>query len=253
MSSTFNPQVRERFCDFDGKIKEQMPLLLADNRYPMFTTELFEQRLQGKGIDRHVDTGDLIVYGPKKTNMGEQEIKIILTSNRKGLTELGRTALGLINPHSGYTNGALNLSNALDANGRKISEGYDILQGEGVIAVKRKDLGTLDTLLTKEQVLNHKGWRILMRHPEEVPPQFAEDFEKAKEYLNHTVFSKYNCAMGMYLANGETVPTLRALCVIGLDVSGWSVADCGCDLGIGVGCLVGVAPEAPIACDANSK
>ena len=51
MSSEFNPvRVRDKYADFNGKIKEQMPLLLADNRYPMFTRELAEQRVQGRGI-----------------------------------------------------------------------------------------------------------------------------------------------------------------------------------------------------------
>src|SRR3989344_5640411 len=111
MSSEFNSvQLREKYADFNGKIKEQMPLLLADNRYPMFTRELAEQRVQGRGIGRYVDTGDL---------------------------------------------------------------------------------GTLGNRMTQEQVLNHKGWRILLRHPDEVPVEFAEDFEGAKEYIGKVVFSRY--------------------------------------------------------------
>lgn len=185
MTSEFNQvQVRERYADFDGKIKEQMPLLLADSRYPMFTRYLAEQRVQGRGIGRYVDTGDLVTYNGKGDN---QEIRFILTANRQGLTETGKFALGLINPHSSYVNGALNLSEAKDAQGKDVNGAYDAISGSGVIAVKRKDLGILGDRMTQEQVLNHKGWRILLRHPDEVPAEFAEDFEGAKEYVDKVV------------------------------------------------------------------
>jgi hypothetical protein len=240
MTSEFNPvQVREKYRDFNGRIKEQMPLVLADSRYPMFTTELFGQRLQGRGINRYVDTGDLISYGSKGS---DQEVKFILTATKYGTTDLGRYALGLINPHSGYINGAVNLNDAVDATGKKIAGAYEALQGNGVIAVKRKDLGVLDTLLTQEQVLNHKGWRIFMRHPDEVPKEFAEDFERAKEYVSRVAFSRHNNAMGMYLASEEEVPTLRAAYVGGL--GGGSRLYGRVRLDDVNGRLVGVAPEA---------
>ena len=246
MTSEFNQvQAREKYQDFDRKIKEQMPLILADNRYPMFATELFEQRLQGRGISRYLDTSDLMAQNGPKSD--DQEIKFILTANRNGLTDIGRFALGLINTQSEYSNGAVNLAQAKDTLGNKVTDAYDRLQGNGVIAVKRKELGILDKLLTQDQVLNHKGWRILARHPEEVPKEFAEDFEAFKEYAGKVVFSRYDKAMGIYLANGEEVPTLRAWYVDWLDGNGRSDANGNGNLGFGSGRLVGVAPEAPVA------
>jgi len=242
MSSEFNSvQLREKYADFNGKIKEQMPLLLADARYPMFTRELAEQRVQGRGIGRYVDTGDLVDYKGKGDN---QEIRFILTANRQGLTETGRFALGLINPHSDYVNGALNLTKAKDAQGKDVNGAYEAISGSGVIAVKRKDLGIIGARMTQEQVLNHKGWRILLRHPDEVPVEFAEDFEGAKEYIGKVFFSRYDQAMGMFPSDGEKVPTLRAWYVNGLvgssrsDAVDWNWLD---DVN---GCSVGVAPEA---------
>src|SRR3989344_2314153 len=244
MSSEFNSvQLREKYADFNGKIKEQMPLLLADARYPMFTRELAEQRVQGRGIGRYVNTGDLVTFNGTGDN---QEIRFILTANRQGLTETGKFALGLINPHSDYVNGALNLTKAKDAHGA-----YDAISGSGVIAVKRKDLGILGARMTQEQVLNHKGWRKLLRHPDEVPAEFAEDFEGAKEYIDKVVFSRYDKAMGMFPSDGETVPTLRAWCVSRLDGYVRSDADVGCRLDDDDGCSVGVAPEAPNALGTN--
>lgn len=243
MASEFNARpVREKYSDFDGKNRDQMPLLLADNRYPMFTTELFEQRLQGRGIGRYLDTGDLIAYDGSARD--DQEIKFILTATRNGLTDVGRATLGLINPNSAYVNGAVNLSNAMDAQGKQVKDAYDAITGRGVIKIKRKDLGLIDTLMDAEQVLNHKGWRILMRHPDEVPKEFAEDFEVAREYVNKVVFSKYSKAMGIYLASAEKNPTLRAWCVYGLGGYGGSDAGGRVSLDSGNGRLVGVAPEA---------
>ena len=249
MSSEFNSvQLREKYADFNGKIKEQMPLLLADARYPMFTRELAEQRVQGRGIGRYVDTGDLVDYKGKGDN---QEIRFILTANRQGLTETGRFALGLINPHSDYVNGALNLTKAKDAQGKDVNGAYEAISGSGVIAVKRKDLGIIGARMTQEQVLNHKGWRMLLRHPDEVPKELAEDFEGAKEYIGKVVFSKYDQAMGMFPSDGETVPTLRAWFVSRLDDCSRSNAGGRCGLDNDNGCSVGVAPEAPNALDTN--
>ena len=250
MTSEFNAHpVREKYQDFDGKNKEQMPLLLADNRYPLFTTQLFEERVQGRGIGRYVDAGDLVAYDGLKKD--DQEVKIILTANRSGLTEVGRFALSLINPQSIYVNGAVNLNQAKDAQGKEVREAYHTLSGSGVIAVKRKDLGILNQDMTQEQRLNHKGWRILARHPDEVPKEFAEDFEAFKNYNLKVVSPKYTNAMGFYLADGEKVPTLRAWYVSWLDDLGGSWANGVANLVDDVGGLVGVAPEAPNARDIN--
>ena len=241
MTSEFNPvQAREKYTDFNGIIKKQMPLLLADNRYPMFITELFEQRLQGRGLGRYLDAGDLIAYNGPKSD--KQEVKIILTATRRGLTDVGRFALGLINPQSTFANGAVNLAEAVGSDGKKVTNAYDALTGNGVITLTRKDFGIIDAPITLEQFLNHKGWRVAVRHPDEVPKEFAEDFECAKEYASRVVFSRDKNAMGMHLASGEKVPTLRAACVGWL---GYGSRLCGgFRLGYGDGRLVGVAPEA---------
>ena len=246
MTSEFNARpVREKYQDFDGKNKEQMSLLLADKRYPMFTTQLFEERVLGRGVGRYVDAGDLVAYDGLKKD--DQEVKIILTANRSGLTEVGRLALSLINPQSVYVNGAVNLNQAKDAQGKEVKEVYNTLSGNGVITLKRKDLGILGQDLTQEQRLNHRGWRILARHPDEVPKEFAEDFEAFKEYNLKVVSPKYTDAMGFYLAYGEKVPTLRAWYVGGLGGSRWSRANGDADLDYDYGGLVGVAPKAPNA------
>ena len=246
MTSEFNAHpVREKYQDFDGKNKEQMPLLLADNRYPLFTTQLFEERVQGRGIKRDVNMGDLVAYDGLKKD--DQEVKIILTAKRSGLTEVGRFALGLINSQSVCVNGAVNLTQARDTEGKEVKEAYSALSGNGVITLKRKDFGVLNQDMTQEQRLNHRGWRILARRPDEVPKEFAEDFEAFKEYNVKVVSPQYDNAMGFYLADGEKVPTLRAWFVLGLGVDRWSGAVGYAFLGSDDGGLVGVAPEAPNA------
>ncbi len=240
MTSEFNIKpVREKYQDFDGKNKEQMPLLLADDRYPMFVTQVFEKRVRGRGLGRYVDTGDLVAYnGPKRD---DQEIKFILTATRNGLTDIGRLALDLINEKSDYINGAVNLNQARDIKGREIKGAYNALSGNGVIALKRKDFGILNQDLTLEQRLNHKGWRVLARHPDEVPKEFAEDFKAFKEYNLKVVSPQYDTVMGFYLANGEEVPTLRALFVSRLGGVGGSRVNGNSDLDNDNGRLVGVS------------
>ena len=88
MSSEFNAvPVREKYVDFNGKIKDNVPVVLADNRYLMSTTELFEQRMQGRRINRYVNTGDLIAYSGPKSD--EQEIKFILSKHGFSLAGMG--------------------------------------------------------------------------------------------------------------------------------------------------------------------
>ena len=95
--------------------------------------------------------------------------------------------------------------------------------------------------------LSSVGWRILARHPDEVPKEFAEDFEVFKTYSEKVVVPRYNPAMGFYLADGEKVPTLRAWFVCRFDDVRWSRAVGDASLDGDDGYWVGVAPEAPSA------
>ncbi len=192
----------------------QMSKLLADNRYPISTIELFERRVKDSAdlpdwIENDFNTGDLVIYNGSTSDY--QEIKFVLTTTRTGVTDFGKFALGFINTKSHYVKGGVNLTGAYNSiTKKKIANGYDALQGNSVIALKRKDIGILQENLTLEQVLNHKGWRILARHPDEVPEEFAEDFEIFKEYTGKVVFFRHNKAMGMATLDGGIIPMLKA-------------------------------------------
>lgn len=242
MASEFNAaSTNDLFRDYDGRNNVQMPLLLRDNRYPMFTAQIIEERLQGRGLGRFVDTGDLVAYrGPRDDN---QEIKFILTAKRNGLTPIGKFALDLINQQSKCTFGAINLYDAKDSQGKRVPDAYESLTGPGVITMRGKDLGTIEKRMRSKNILEHRGWRIRMRHPDEVPKEFAENFELAKEYVERIVSLQYDSAMGEHHARNVDVPTLRAWSIFGFDAGAGSDARCWTDLGDKVGRLVGVAQK----------
>ncbi len=272
-------RLRKKYETFPGLSREQMPKLLANNRYPMSSAEIFELRVKESTRflwNSYVKVGDLAAYDGSRSD--EQEIKFILTTTRAGVTDIGKFALGLINKKSKYTGGGLDLTRAYDSLANKeAANAYEALQGNGVIAVKRKDIGILNQLLTQEQVLNHKGWRILARHRDEVPKEFAEDFEVFKEYtrivfsdLRRTSYSRCHLAMGFSFLircsnydripglplpyNASVVPRLKTFCIAEklhgwFNVTGWFDLDNDDDNGYDYCCpgndfFVGVAPEA---------
>ena len=55
---------------------------------------------------------------------------------------------------------------------------------------------------SKDVVLNNRIWRILARHPDEVPKHLARDPNLLKEYVD-LVFSQFEQAMGMYPGPNE--------------------------------------------------
>lgn len=227
---------REAYKEFYGRNTEQMPKLLADGRIPMSFAMLMNKRISdGDALTdwntNYFDTSDLIAY-----STGDK-VKFILTVDANGnITETGKYLLGLINPEYSPKNGAIILTNIA----------YDGLKGAGIIEVKSKNLGELEKWLTLEQITEHKTWRILARHPDEVPKEFAERKDLLKDYANY-VKSKtcYDTNMGVYPdINEASHAKLRAWSAYRLNWSHKSDADGRSNLGADNDLLVGLAPEA---------
>jgi len=215
-----------------GKNIDGMPQLLKARESPMSVATLMKARLQqGEEFpdlwNCWYDTSDLVVY-PKGN---DKEVYFLLTVDNQGkVTGNGRKALELIRPE--------NLASNYGAKVDKIGS----LGRKGVIKVDKSKI-TTETRLTQEQALNEVAWRILARHPNEVPKAFAEDEALLKEYKSR-VKSKTGQSTNMAIYLGDSVDdehTLKAWYVSGLvDRSiayGWD------DLG-SLGRLVGIAPEA---------
>jgi len=170
MALKLNPE-RKAYEEFYGRNVDKMPALLADGRSPISIARVEQNRLAYKNgpedvktgwTDSYFDTSDL------KAQRGD-EIKLVLTTHADGsLTPLGREYLGLINPEEGerlVRRGAVNLG---------IGERYEKLQGDGVIVTQRGKLAkVIDEWMTQEQVKDSLFWRVILRHPDEVPAEFA--------------------------------------------------------------------------------
>ena len=192
---------------FPGRNIDQMPLLLGEGRSPWTVVRFMKERIahdnEFPDLLSHIDVSDLIAYDSSKRST---DFKFILTVDKNGrVTEQGRKALELINP-----NAKLISDYAANVNGV-----YDSLPG---IVVPRADLGVLERDLTQDEILNSKVWRILARHPDEVPAEFAEDPALLKEYADWVKGkTKQDTNMGVYLDNNSKDEKLRAFCVGWLD------------------------------------
>lgn len=221
---------------FPGRNTEQMPLLLGEGRSPWSAARFMRERIdhsdQFSDLRSYLGVSDLVAYDSNKRGT---DVKFILTVDKNGkVTEQGRKALGLIKPNVKLTS-----DYAVNA-----GDDYDSLPG---IVVARTDLGILERDLTEAEILGSKAWRILARHPDEVPAEFAEDENLLGEYVGWLKGqTKQDTNMGVYLDSNSDIAKLRAFCVGRLDdrsrLGGWS------NLSSDYGRLVGyLAPEAPSA------
>lgn len=200
-----NPSKEQRvpFKEFYGKNTEQMACLIADKRKPASIQDIITQRLKFPHSDwctNYFDTGDAIMYY-------ENEIKIVT----------GKNVLCDMNAETQLKNGAIELS----------VEQYLNIKGK---VFDRKNL-MLDTDLTKEEVLVHPMWNIVLKNKKELKAYVELVFAYTKDTTN----------MGVYVATASKMPTARALYVYGLEdrsrLLGWG------NLGYDNGRLVGVCRE----------
>jgi hypothetical protein len=160
---------------FAGKTTEQMPKLLASGRVPLWNAHFMERRMSHlkalPDLANYLDVSDLVLYDRKDRS---DDVTFLLTVDNQGkITETGRKALDLITPDASLT----------DDYALQLGEQYGAFVGQaGVVSVKRSDLGILGKDLTVDQIENHKIWRIMARHPDEVPTEFAYDKHLLKEY-----------------------------------------------------------------------
>jgi len=218
---------------YGGRNVETMPKLLADGRVPMSASQLMKYRIAESDKlpdwkNSYFDTSDLIAYSAK----GDGKVKFILTVGKDGkITDKGRKALELINPNSKRSSGAIELGDQ-----------YRILDG---IEVPIGNLGRTGDYLTQNEILGNKAWRILARHPDEVPKEFAEDSNLLKEYSTWVVNqTKSDKNMGVYVDSLDASPKLRAWYVYRLGLR--SNANGRDYLDDDYGRLVGLAPEAHV-------
>ena len=215
-----------------GKNSDKMPKILNAGETPISVAEVMKARLN-KGNDfpdlwnNYFDSSDLVVY-PKRNN---NDIYVLLTvNNKEQVTKNGRKALELINSDNLASNSGAVVGQLRDL-GRK-----------GLIKISRNKI-TTGTYLTSDKILNEQVWRVLARHPDEVPSEFAEDKGLLQEYVNEIKSRKNNTEnMAIYLGDSlNDKTTLKAWCVGGL--GGGSGASGGDGLVNVGGRLLGIAPE----------
>ena len=153
----------EQYKPFLGRVIDQMPLLLKEGRSPLWAARFMRRRIdhaeQLPDLRDHLDVSDLIAYDSSKRGT---DVKLILTVDKNGrVTKQGRKALECIHPNTKLTSYAVNVDDI-----------YDSLPG---ITAARSDLGVLERNLSEAEILGSKVWRVMARHPDEVPAEFAED------------------------------------------------------------------------------
>lgn len=220
---------------YEGRNVDAMPKLLADGRIPMSVANLMHYRMGQSAIfpdwkTNYFDNSDLIVYN--SNDSGKAKFVFSVDRNQK-ITENGRKALGLITPNARLSSGAIELT----------PEQYQSMNG---IEVAMSNLGKTESHLTQDEILGHKVWRILARHPSEVPTEFAEDEKLLQEYSTWVAKqTNSNTNMAVYLDSCGKTPKLKAWYVYRLGDRSFAVGRYALDYGDGR--FVGIAPEAPNA------
>ena len=201
----------EPYKDFYGRVTEQMPLLIAEDRIPLSVAGFMEGRLNSTKPawkDYYFFTGDLIAYHPDK------KFKIVLDD---------------VNLRKLHAQTQLTPDHALP-----LEEGlYETLEGEEFLYKDVKKF--LDKELSQKEVLQHPVWKAVARNPALLETYVPQMFSEIKQRFN------YDENMGMYLDSFDKVPKARALV---LWLGGRSRLMGGSFLGNDYGRLVGVAPEA---------
>jgi hypothetical protein len=182
---------------YEGRGIDIIPSILGEQRVPMAAFQLMRDRIDGArdfpDWEAYFFLSDLVAYS--RNDLGK--VKFILTVNKDGrVTENGRNVLGLINPGQVLKSGAIELGDR-----------YDSFEG---IEVSFGDIGRTGHHLKQDEILGSKAWRILARHPSEVPSEFAADPKLLEEYALWISSKTQNLEnMAMYLEPLRDSPRLR--------------------------------------------
>ena len=202
---------------YNGKIIEQMPLLLEKGQMPASVAYGMIERLAGvKAFRFYFYSGDALVKCPDGGLIIDLDSDIL-----KG-----------INGERRVVNGNVELNDAEVERVRKRGYGFS-----------RRDLEImlLGRGMEHERRISHPIWKVLARHPGSVKREHALDEELLKAYSS----SVSGEGMGIYFEDwNKEKYILGAWCVYGLGVNSGSSADDGVGLDDDNGRLVGVAPDA---------
>lgn len=204
---------------YEGIDTDVMPSILRRKEVPLSVAEFMRDRqaiIEELEEDIRVRTSDLAIFSPMPGIL-----KIVLTTDNKGrLSKGGRTLLGRINPS--------NSCHGLITPAGLTEEMYRKVDFDGVIdfSLSRQVMEEIRKVYPeKKEIMSSQLWRILLRHPDEVPKQFAYDKGFMNEVVNRTLrtIKLYNCSP-FHMAVG--ISTLGTDCHIGknvYEVSEWRI------------------------------
>ena len=220
--------------EYYGRNVDKMPEILKAGEIPMSAARFMQTRLlHGKEFpdlwDNYFDTSDLPVY-PRSDKFGSDSVYTFLIVNNQGkiANDYSRQALELIVPDNLAGNHGVAVPDEMFEEWR--DRGSEI----GLIKIPRNKM-TTDTRLTKYEVLNEQMWRVLARHPDEVPTGFAEDRNLLERYASEVESRTSNQKnMRIYVdASLKDRTTLKDWYVYGLGLGSYAVGGGGLDVGNG--------------------
>jgi hypothetical protein len=196
----FDSNKQGKYKEFFGRNIDQMPLLIADGRVPMNTSQLMQKRLNAiselEGISKEVsretksfwnsrgfNTFDVVVYNPNR------DIKIVL--DYQPLKE--------INPQSQRKCGGLTIS----------EDFYKTLEGE---VLNKDNIGKINMPLTKEEAKVNPVWKVLARDKALLNDYVDFIFSERKRFLYYT-------GMGVCLNDfsSQKLPEIRLWTISGIE------------------------------------
>ena len=242
-----------------GKNIDEMPKLLADNRYPLPFAESMKLKLRAFDLYASVleNPAQYALEYRARVASFFKDVWSTYANTGDGIFVRpdGKARISLVDPRTARDSEFLKLINP--KNEKNLRDGAIVLPEGMYDSVDKRlefDKAEIGRFTNKQYSgeaalsLYNRIWSVLARNPSEVPKELAEDpellrtFTKAVNYLSALAFN-YTQNMGAYTSNPQDVETGRLWYANGLR-DGSSANGRG-HLDYGYGRLVGVAPEAP--------
>ncbi len=169
--------VSKDYREFRGNTMEVLNGLLAQKYVPATMAEIMKRRINNEEffVKEAFDTSDFLLYDRLKLSRDSVKVPdkakfVLIFDNQYRTNEKTKQILNNIcdikNFHEGYVH---------------LNKDYDSINGKGIIEVPLKNIEK--SWMNLSSILDNQAFRVLSRHPDEVPKEFVEDASLLKEYL----------------------------------------------------------------------
>jgi hypothetical protein len=187
----------ENIVEFKGQIMRIIPEILVEELLPMSTADIMELRLKDEKYRGQVINTSDFCYSED----GRRKNYLVLTTvDEKTLSDVGEKILEKIHPlafseldmfqEAKLREESTDCKSFFPIRRDTFSSNYK--KQNGVFPIDFESISTRSEGYLKKDMLNNKLYRILARHPDEVPAKLAKDETLLKEYVRLVELTRKN-------------------------------------------------------------